>query len=73
MAMPWLARQLPGGYGADSHWVAQSFPPGRSSTTVPSFVDTAIDAGCERLYSEDLNDGQRFSGVTVVNPFRAGI
>ncbi|HEY6506826.1 MAG TPA: PIN domain-containing protein [Vicinamibacterales bacterium] len=32
-------------------------------------VQAAITAGCERLYSEDLNDGQRFGAVQVVNPF----
>jgi predicted nucleic acid-binding protein len=34
-------------------------------------VQAAIDAGCDRLYSEDLNHGQRFGPVEVVNPFRA--
>jgi predicted nucleic acid-binding protein len=33
-------------------------------------VAAAIDAGCELLCSEDLQDGQKFGGVTVVNPFR---
>ncbi len=33
-------------------------------------VQAAIGAGCERLYSEDLNDGQRFGSVLVVNPFK---
>ena len=32
-------------------------------------VQAAINAGCDRLYSEDLNDGQRFGAVKVVNPF----
>lgn len=32
-------------------------------------VQAAIDAGCDRLYSEDLNAGQRFGSVVVVNPF----
>src|SRR5688572_29375737 len=26
-------------------------------------------AGCETVYSEDLNDGQDYGGVQVVNPF----
>jgi predicted nucleic acid-binding protein len=34
-------------------------------------VAAAMDAGCELLCSEDLQDGQRFGGVTVVNPFGA--
>jgi len=32
-------------------------------------VQAAIDAGCERLYSEDLNDGQRFGTLQIANPF----
>ena len=32
-------------------------------------VQAAIEAGCERLYSEDLNRGQRFGALIVVNPF----
>lgn len=32
-------------------------------------VVAAIDAGCDTLYSEDLQAGQRFGGVEVVNPF----
>ncbi len=27
--------------------------------------------GCHRVYSEDLNAGQNYHGVTVVNPFAA--
>ena len=42
-----------------------------------SYWDAAIVAAAKRLgattlYSEDLNDGQKFDGVQVVNPFRAG-
>jgi predicted nucleic acid-binding protein len=29
----------------------------------------AIASECDRLYSEDLQDGQRIEGVRVVNPF----
>lgn len=32
-------------------------------------VQAAISAGCDRLYSEDLNAGQRFGSVVVINPF----
>ncbi|HMA97433.1 MAG TPA: PIN domain-containing protein [Polyangiaceae bacterium] len=32
-------------------------------------VQAAIDAGCDRLYTEDLNAGQRIGTVTIVNPF----
>jgi predicted nucleic acid-binding protein len=39
-----------------------------------SYWDAAIVAAarhlnCERLYTEDLNDGQDYEGVTAVNPF----
>jgi predicted nucleic acid-binding protein len=30
---------------------------------------TALDLGCDQLLIEDLQDGQRFDTVTVVNPF----
>lgn len=33
-------------------------------------VQAAIDAGCDRLYSEDLSAGQKFGSVTIVNPFK---
>ncbi len=32
-------------------------------------VASALDAGCTRLYSEDLQDGQRIEGLTIENPF----
>ena len=33
-------------------------------------VATALEAGCETLYSEDLHDGQTINGqVTIRNPF----
>lgn len=32
-------------------------------------VSPAIEAGCDRLYSEDLQDGRRFPGLAIVNPF----
>jgi len=33
-------------------------------------IASALETGCETLYSEDLNDGQDYDGVRVVNPFR---
>lgn len=33
-------------------------------------VQAAIEAGCDKLYSEDLNAGQRFGSMIVVNPFK---
>lgn len=32
-------------------------------------VRAAQSLGCSRLYSEDLNPGQAFGGVLVINPF----
>ncbi len=34
-------------------------------------VAAAASAGCEELYSEDLNAGQTIAGVRVINPFAA--
>ncbi|MGL4313472.1 MAG: PIN domain-containing protein [Sphingomonas sp.] len=34
-------------------------------------VAAAMRAGAKTLYSEDLNDGQRYGSVTVVNPFKS--
>jgi predicted nucleic acid-binding protein len=33
-------------------------------------VNSAIEAGCSILWSEDLSDGQRYGPGTVRNPFR---
>ena len=32
-------------------------------------IAAALDAGCTRLYSEDMQDGQRIEGLTIENPF----
>jgi len=32
-------------------------------------VQAAIEAGCDELYSEDLNAGQKFGTLTIINPF----
>ena len=32
-------------------------------------VAAALDAGCDRLYTEDLLDGQRIEGLKIENPF----
>lgn len=34
-----------------------------------AILETARASECEQLLSEDLNDGQDYGGVTVVNPF----
>lgn len=31
---------------------------------------SANAAGCHLFFSEDLNDGQTYGGVTAINPFR---
>ncbi len=33
-------------------------------------IAAALDAGCARLYTEDLQHGQRIDSLTVTNPFR---
>jgi predicted nucleic acid-binding protein len=33
-------------------------------------IAAALDAGCTRLYTEDLQDGQRIDGLTIENPFK---
>jgi predicted nucleic acid-binding protein len=35
-------------------------------------VHMALVADCALLYSEDLQDGRRFAGLQIVNPFRQG-
>jgi predicted phosphoadenosine phosphosulfate sulfurtransferase len=32
-------------------------------------VQAALDAGCAKLYTEDMQAGQRFDDLEVVNPF----
>jgi predicted nucleic acid-binding protein len=32
-------------------------------------VTSAMETGCETLYTEDLQDGQRFGHIRVANPF----
>jgi predicted nucleic acid-binding protein len=32
-------------------------------------VAAAIEAGCDRLYSEDLQHGRKFGGCVIVSPF----
>lgn len=35
-----------------------------------SLIAAALEAGCKRLYSEDLQHGQRIEGLTIENPFK---
>ncbi|MBI1294982.1 PIN domain-containing protein [bacterium] len=32
-------------------------------------IRSAVQMGCERVWSEDLNSGQKYEGVLVLNPF----
>ena len=32
-------------------------------------VAASLEAGCKRLYTEDLQDGQQIQGLTIKNPF----
>jgi predicted nucleic acid-binding protein len=34
-----------------------------------TIIAAALELGCSSLYSEDLNHGQNYDGVRVVNPF----
>ena len=34
-------------------------------------VAAAIEAGCDTLYSEDLQDGRGIEGLSIINPFAA--
>jgi predicted nucleic acid-binding protein len=38
--------------------------------SISTVIAAAIALGCDRLYTEDLTDGQSVDGLTVVNPFR---
>lgn len=33
-------------------------------------IAAALQAGCTRLYTEDLQDGQKINGLTIENPFK---
>lgn len=34
-----------------------------------AIIAAALELGCETVYSEDLNHGQLYAGVRVINPF----
>jgi predicted nucleic acid-binding protein len=36
-----------------------------------AIIEAARIAGCDTVFSEDLNDGQDFDGVKVINPFQS--
>lgn len=35
-----------------------------------TILAAAAELGCETVYSEDMNDGQDYGGIHVVNPFK---
>ena len=35
-----------------------------------AIIAAALELGCKTVYSEDMNDGQDYGGVRVVNPFK---
>ena len=35
----------------------------------PRIVAAALEAGCDRLYTEDMRHGQQIHGLTIRNPF----
>ena len=35
-----------------------------------TIIAAALELGCHTLYTEDLNHGQDYGGVRVINPFR---
>jgi len=41
----------------------------RLSTWDAMVIHAALDAGCDTLFSEDLQNGRRFGALQVVNPF----
>jgi predicted nucleic acid-binding protein len=32
-------------------------------------LDDVVEAGCDTLYSEDMQHGRTFGGLTILNPF----
>lgn len=42
----------------------------RTSYYDAQIIAAAKRLGCKTLYTEDLNDGQDYGGVRVINPFR---
>ena len=78
----WRRRRIKSGAASRSRWASESLPFLGSTTCGISlkdryriaYWDAAIVAaarilGAGTLYSEDLNHGQDYDGVRVVNPF----
>ena len=54
-AVFWAALQIRGRYQL-SYWDS-------------AIIAAALELGCHTVYSEDLNHGQSYAGVRVINPF----
>lgn len=54
-AVFWAALQIKGHYQL-SYWDS-------------AIIAAAVELGCHTVYSEDLNHGQSYAGVRVINPF----
>lgn len=54
-AVFWAALQIKGRY-ALSYWDS-------------AILAAALELGCHTVYSEDLNHGQSYAGIGVINPF----
>lgn len=54
-AVFWAAIQIKGRYRL-SYWDS-------------AIIAAALELGCHTVYSEDLNPGQSYAGVRVINPF----
>jgi predicted nucleic acid-binding protein len=35
-----------------------------------TIIAAALELGCPTIYSEDMNDGQLYAGVRIINPFK---
>ena len=71
-----LAQIASHGYVSDTRDLISSGVTGKEVWQV-GFYDALIlaaanKAGCTKIFSEDLNDGQRYGAVTAVNPFACG-
>ena len=54
----------------DTHTHAVSFAREHSLAFYDSLiVAAAIEAGCDTLFTEDMQHGRKFGGLTIVNPF----
>jgi predicted nucleic acid-binding protein len=55
--------------GPASHRVHRDKSRYRLSYRDAAILPTALKPGCHTVHSEDLNHGQTYAGVRVINPF----